>query len=200
MSLVTLAPAAHAQSNFFPNNTTLNASNPVTGDAIIGYANQTNNNNRTNPTSPTVNLVRGGSVSGLLIVNNSSTVNVSGGSVGNILSALNNSVVNLSGGSIANFEANQSGTLNIFGMGLTTILVNSNNSGRSQYSPSGTLSDSTVLVNKTLYVQNGTGAKFTLNNTPGVVPEPGSVALLVGLTTVCAGLLRKRQARKQKPI
>ena len=191
VSLATLTSAAHAQNNFFPTNATLDSSNKVTGDAFVGY-----DAGFVNATSPTVNLVSGGSVSGYLDADNSSIVNMSSGSVGSSLVAFDSSTINLSGGSVGNtLQAGNSGTINLFGTGQTTTLVNANNSGYSQYSLSGTLSDGTVLVNKTLYVQNGTGARFTLNNA-AAVPEPGSVALLPGLTTVGANLLRKRRVRK----
>ncbi len=148
----------------------------------------------------------GGSVGERLEATNSAIISLSGGSVGGILQAATNSTVNLSGGSINGyFQISNSGTLNVFGTGLAALLVDPSFSfdpndpflpRYSQYDLSGTLSDGTVLVNKELDVQNGTGARFLLFNTPAAVPEPGSLALFVGLCASGAGVFTRRRSRK----
>ena len=219
-TLLGVAPIAHAQTTYFPNDTTI--SGAVPSFAIIGFANQSDYNLRTNPTSPTVSLINSGSVRESLLAYNSSTVNVSGGSVRYGLVAYNSSTVNLSGGSVRvslyaynsstvnlsggsvglNLGALGSGVLNIFGHNLVAPLMDPNytflGTNYSLYYLSGTLLDGTVLTNKNLYIQNGTGAGFTLTNLGNnAVPEPGSLALLVGGVGVLPLLaLRRRRSGK----
>ena len=138
----------------------------------------------------TVN-VSGGAISGGLDAANNSTVNVSGGAIIDGLSGLDSSIVNIRGGNFGlNLFVLDNSTFNIFGAGLTASLTDANFGPYSAYALSGTLTDGTV-INQQLLVQNGTGARFFLN--PSAVPEPGSVALLVGMTTVGAGIFRKRR-------
>ena len=198
--LLAAAPIAHAQT-FFPNDAII--ATPLNGEAYVGYANGNDANNKKNSTSPAVSLTGGGSVT-TLYAYNSSNVTISGGSASAGLRAVDNSVVtinsgdvranmlafnsstfNINGGSIGGtLSALDSSTFNLFGMGLSDILVDPNSAGvYSKYTLFGALSDGSSINGKTILVQNGTGARFTLNN----VPEPGSMALLVGLTGV--GLL-----------
>ena len=216
-TLLGVAPIAHAQTTYFPNDYTI--SDAVPGAAVVGFANQNDLHNRTNPTSPTVSLINGGSVLYLLAYN-SSTVNVSGGSVGGDLYAFDSSTVNVSGGSIngaldasnsstvnlsggsggRSLFAQDSSVLNIFGHNLVAPLMDPNyilfGTSYSRYYLSGTLLDGTVLTNKALVTQNGTGAGFTLTNLDNnAVPEPGSLALLVGGVGVLPLLaLRRRRS------
>ncbi len=192
-AVIGTAPMAQAQTyTFFPNDATINYAVP--GYGIVGYANQGDYFNGTNPTSPTVNLITGGSVS-YLYAYTSSTVNMSGGSVGVFLYAFNSSTVNLSGGSVVrDVIAYDSSLLNIFGTGLTASLIDSGalGGGYSRYFLSGTLLDGTVLTNQNLYIQNGTGARFTLTN----VPAPGSlVTALMGIVPGVFVLRRRKSVR-----
>ncbi len=263
-------PQAQAQIMYIGTNTTLDASDPITGQAFVGFASANDFSHNTNRVSPTVTLVSGGSVSNAIQIYNSSTLNmsggmvggpsasvnaivgydnsrvnlsggsvigrlssyansttaisggsigerleagdnstvtISGGSVGGILNAFTNGTINLSGGSVGGyFRVDNSGTLNVFGTGLNALLINSDfsfapndptmPSRYSQYSLSGALSDGTVLLNKELDVQNGTGARYFLFNTPGAVPEPGSLALFAGLCVTGAGIFTRRKRRK----
>jgi len=198
---------ARAQDAYFGSNATIDYA--VNGDTYVGYASQSDRDNGINPTSPTVSLVSGGSLGGLLIAQNSSTVDMSGGEIGDILEAADSSHVNMSGGRIVGFllaantsvvdissgsvrgnlAAWNSGTINFFGTGLSDTLLNANYFGFSEYTLSGRLRDGTIIDSKNLYIQN-TGAQFTLNNS--AVPEPGSIALFVGLAGTVL-LVRKRQ-------
>ncbi len=133
--------------------------------------------------SSTVNF-SSGSINSLLDYS-SGTVNVSGGYIGGYLTAAWSSTVNLSGGSIHDdLYVDDSGTLNIFGSGLTATLVNPNylNGSYSLYSLSGTLRDGTVLTNKNLRVRNGTGASFHINPST-LVTVSGTIALQSALNS-----------------
>ena len=80
---------------------------------------------------------------------------------------------------------------------LRASLVDTNGSGYgytySTYSLSGSLKDGTLLNKTPLYIQNGTGAKFVIINS---VPEPSSIASLVGTITFGASVFRKRCNRR----
>ena len=140
----------------------------------------------------TVNI-SGGAISGGLNAANNSTVNVSGGAIVDGLSGLDSSIVNIRGGNFSNglFVLDNS-TFNFFGAGLTAPLTDANFGPYSAYALSGTLTDGTV-INQQLLVQNGTAARFFLN--PSAVPEPGSIALLVSMTAVGAGVLRRKRRK-----
>ena len=194
ITLISVAPIAYAQYTFFPNDATINyAINTYSN--YVGYANISDitATPRKNPTSPTINFVTGGSIGGFLDAYNSSTVNVSGGSIGSIgsdLHAYDSSTVNVSGGSISgDLWVNGAAVLNIFGRGLVAPFVYPGGS-HSVYSLSGTLLDGTIVTNKYLYIQNGSSARFTLNN----VPAPGS--LVTALIGVVPGVLMLRRRRK----
>lgn len=140
--------------------------------------------------SSTMNM-SGGNVGGSLFAADFSTMNVSGGSGGNNLYAADSSRVNVSGGMVASdLYAFGSSSLNFFGRGLMAPLINPNAFGFSLYSLSGTLLDGTVWTNKNLLIQNGIGARFTLNN----VPEPGVLGLLTGGIVSGMMLLRRRKS------
>ena len=206
LGLFALAPAANAQV-FISTDTTIN--HAINDDVFVGE------DSNLNPFNPTVGIVTGGDISGALILVNNSVVNMSGGSVGssvqtNVTSTFNltggtilggiglsdNSIANISGGSIPDgMTVYQSSTLNFFGTGLNATLIDPNDvNGFSDYTLSGTLADGTSLSALPFFIQNGNGASFTLNTVgSSAVPEPGSVALLVGMTTVGAGVLRRRR-------
>ena len=206
-ALLAAAPLAANSQTFFSNNGTINYA--VNGDAAIGYANDIDFINQTNGYSPIINFVTGGSADGLYAYNNS-VVNLRGGSIG-ALYAYNSSIINMSGGNIVGLFASDSSTvnlsggnissslftgnhstLNIYGTGLTALLVNPTYGPYSQYFLSGTLQDGILLNNRPFYVQNNSGASFHLFNT-AAVPEPGAIALVVGVMLAGAGLLRRRK-------
>jgi hypothetical protein len=226
--LVTLAPSAGAQANYYPNDATV--STQIGGFARVGYANDSDYASRTNVTSPTVNIVSGGGFTGSLntfggsITNfsgtvpaaqltDTSTLNVSGGVINGVVVALLNNTVNITGGRVGQLtlrnqsRGNVSGgtigttlrvvnssVLNFFGTGLGETLVNPDASGYSQYTLSGLLADGTSIAGRTLYVQNGTGtATFTEVSTP----EPGSVALFVGMGLSGGVFLRRRRSARK---
>ncbi len=127
--------------------------------------------------APTVNLVAGSSVLYSLIVSGNSTVNISGGTVGN--------GIFLNDDSIANF----------FGTELTSNFLYRDRDSNF-YAISGTLSDGTVL-NEQQFVTSGNTSFAFKAPVAAATPEPGSVALLVGIGVTGAGVLRRR--RKSRP-
>ena len=136
--------------------------------------------------------IMGGSC-GIISTYNNSLIKFSSGDIDKT-SSYNNSVINITGGSILELlGVYDSSTLNLYGTGLQAHLINSNFEGRnqSQYELSGKLADGTPLVRKFMYVSNGT-ATFTLN---AAVPEPGSMALFIGLASVGVGFLRRRRRK-----
>ncbi len=158
--------------------------------------------------SSTVNIT-GGSIGNFLRPQENSIVNFSGGTLARSINSFGHSITNVSGGSgfgigafgssVINisgglfsgpYNAQETGTLNIFGTGLT-YSQDSTNAFGTNYSLSGALLDGTVLTNKSLFI--ATGANFAINPTGSAVPEPGSVALLVGAGSVSIGLLRRRR-------
>ena len=145
------------------------------------------------PSSPTVDLVSGGSIGGDVTVYNSSVLNISGGSIGGNAFAEDNSTINITGGSIfGDYYAVNHGALNFYGTGLSDVLTDPNASGiYSQYALSGKLTDGTGVNGKSVYIEKGSPATFTLNN--AAVPEPGNVALLGVLSLGGLSLLARRR-------
>ncbi len=127
--------------------------------------------------APTVNLVAGSSVLYTLQVSGNSTVNISGGTVG------------------SNIFFNDDSIANFFGTGFTSNLL-ARDDGFNLYTISGTLSDGTVLNGKQ-FVTSGNGSFAFKAPVAAATPEPGSVALLVGMGVTGAGVLRRR--RKSLP-
>jgi len=225
LALSGLDSAAHAQTTYFPTDTTINYA--VSGDAVIGR-----DSNRAE-FSPTVSLVTGGSISGTARIYNSSvfnmsdgslgdsldandtcTVNITGGSIHRSLEASENSTLTMSGGSLGGLSANISSTVNLRGGDLGLAILIANNRSRinffgtdlaatltdqegnvSFYTLSGTLEDGFDLSNNILQVSDI--ASFTLNpaGAPVPVPEPGSLALFGGLGVIGTRLL----VRKRRP-
>ena len=107
---------ASAQDAFFPDDTTLDVSNPVIGNAFVGYANLDDYLNGQNGTSPTVSMVVGASVDLNMQMFNASTLNMIAGTVGTNFGsvlAYDQSAVNLSGGFVGqNVETQGNSTFN----------------------------------------------------------------------------------------
>jgi len=187
LALPGMSRTARAQDTFFPTDTTIGT---VFGNAVVGYANDTDLINGLNPTSPTVRIDNSSSVSNAVFVYNSSTVNMTGG-ITLHLSAGNSSTVNLSGGTIrGDLFALDSSTINFFGTGLGDTLIRPDimvgSRLISQYSLHGTLSDG-QSVSGVLFLQDGTGA------TVNFLPEPGASAFLGSLGLTGAAFLRHRK-------
>ncbi len=144
--------------------------------------------------SSTVNF-SGGTVGNDIVSHDTTTVNMSGGTVNHDLLINANSTFNLSGGKIlTDIFVQDSSLLNVFGSGLSSVLDDPNFEGfYSEYTLSGHLKDNTNLAGRIIFVQNGSGARFTLNNSASAVPEPGSVALIMGFSVCGAGVLLRRR-------
>jgi hypothetical protein len=119
LALASAACVASAQNAFFPSDATLDGSNPVFGDAYVGYANFEDFLASINGTSPTITMVTGASIDGNMQTFNGSTLNIFDGTIGASFGDLlgyNSSVVNMTGGSVnhdARFQA--SSTFNFMG-------------------------------------------------------------------------------------
>lgn len=103
LALIAFATAAQAQNAFFASDTTLDSSNPVHGDAYVGYANFDDYLNSVNGTSPTVTMITGGSVDFNMQTFNGSTLNILDGTIGAVFGSLegfDHSTVNMSGGTL----------------------------------------------------------------------------------------------------
>ncbi len=182
------ASVAHAQVTFFPDNATI--ASAISGNVSIGYANQTDLDNGLNGTSPTVNLVAGGSVNGFTKAYNSSVFSMSSGSAARIV-GYNNSILNISGGTFINVAITNAAVLNLYGSGLSDTPDGFSPSG-AVFVLSGVLSDGTDISGLKAYV-GSPNAQINFINSPAATPEPGSIALLVGMASVGVGLLRKRR-------
>lgn len=123
-------------------------------------------------------------------------VKVTGGSIAGEVDAFNDGILDLYGGQFGgDLYARFGGTIHLFGNGLTASLINPNyKKTYSLYSLSGTLADGSVLTNERLFVENDgvTYGHSSFQITNGV-PEPGSVALLLGLGVSGAGMWRRRK-------
>ena len=190
------------------NNSTLNISGGIDGEDLYAQGNS----------AVTVN---GGGFKGSLYAENSSVVNINGGRFGDHLDTIDSSIVNLRGGNFLGneFDVGGNGTLNLFGVGLSAMLIDPHFGGSSLYTLSGILEDGTDITGNLLYVENGIGsgnggngggngggggsgsgngnggANFTLNNVPTAVPEPSTCALLTSLGLAATAFLRRRHAR-----
>ena len=138
--------------------------------------------------------VSGGDIDGSFGALDNSRITLSGGKIGGSLVARNTSIVNIRGGRTGGaLYAEGDSTLNLFGSNLAAPLIDPQYIAYySLYSLSGTLEDGTLLNNQNLLVLNGSGASFHLFNT-AAVPEPGSLALLLGMATVSIGVLSRRR-------
>ena len=147
----------------------------------------------------TVNF-RGGTIGDDIVTHDNTTVNMSGGTIGQDLLTNNNSTFNLSGGTILDDVFIQdSSTLNVFGTGLASVLNDPNFEGfYSEYTLSGHLLDNTDLAGRIIFIQNGDGASFSLNNQPSAVPEPGALAFLMGIACFGGRLLLRRQQKARR--
>ncbi len=118
-----------------------------------------------------------------------------GGSVGHYLEFNNvGDVGNIYGGTPGPYIIVLDGaTLNLYGTNLLATLLRADNIS-SDYQLSGELQDGTPLVVSDLAVYNGGVVNLISTDTPAV-PEPGSVALLIGMATTGAGFLVRRKCR-----
>ncbi len=133
-------------------------------------------------------------VPGYIQSNNSSRINITSGFIEGDLFAMDNGTFNISGGVLyGDMLASGASTMNLFGTGLTAVPATSPYPNSDLYLLSGTLADGTILDNKNLYLQSGTGAHFFINPTP--VPEPGSMAFLL-ISGITSGIVLKRRYRK----
>ena len=143
--------------------------------------------------------ITGGVISNGMTVFDSSVITISGGNINNNLLAYNQGVVNILGGASPDLYAADSSLINLYGAGLSGTLVNAHyrdNFGNedSLYAVSGLLRDGTILSGKNIYIRNGSGARFTLNNS-AAVPEPGStLAAALGAAFSTGFLLRRRKS------
>jgi len=133
----------------------------------------------------------GGSTSDLEAGDNS-RVTFSGGHT-DFLGTLASGILNIKGGDFDDLAIDESGSANFFGTSLITSLLDPDHFGSSLYAISGTLSDGTLLNGKNFTLRNGTGATFNLIDT--AVPEPGSLALLLGVGVSGIGLLMRRRRK-----
>ena len=93
-------------------------------------------------------------------------INFRGGCIGNGLQALG-SMINFRGGSVGgSLQALGSGAIHIYGRNLSSRLVAPDLNGFSQHVLAGALEDGTDITGKVITLQNGSGARFTLNKTP----------------------------------
>ncbi len=151
--------------------------------------------------------VSGGTV-GALVANGSTDylgnslgsciVNVTGGNITGEVDAFNQGILNIYGGLFAGgLRAAEGGTINIYGSGLVASLINPNYiNGYSLYSLAGTLEDGTALNVNNFRVRNdGVTYGHSSFHLINAVPEPGNIALLVGLGMSGMGLLRLRRKR-----
>lgn len=100
LSLLCASCPAHADT-FFGTDTTVNFA--VSGNAILGFASQTDFTNGTNPSSPTVGFAAGGSVTttSTTTLYHGSTLNVNGGRLSNFVYVFDSGHANVISGNIA---------------------------------------------------------------------------------------------------
>lgn len=200
------AVTAHAQV-YVPNNTTLNSMLPnnTPPQAIIGFANGTDLNNHQNGTSPTVNVVNGfyaNNADTTINTFNNSTLNIYGGII-SFLYANDNSTVNLfsSAQTLFYIQAASSSTINFYGTAFSIVPITSNPQNPFQtYMLDVTFVNGSRIRTNALFVQPpgpfGPGAKITFT----AVPEPGNIALLIGLGVSGATLFARRCRRTSNAV
>ncbi len=195
-----VAPAAHAQTFF---GTTVTVTTAVTHDAAIGFSGKDANGNYTGPANNTVTLATGSSVDYFLNAYNASSLIMNAGNITGDVYAFDSSSLTFRGGTVSgNIFAYTNGTLDFDG-NLTPSSVTSIVPGFRAVNVSGTLADGITTINKTVYLHNSSTARFNINGgstifgSPSItpVPEPGSVALLLGLGVTGAGFAAKRRKR-----
>lgn len=99
--LLASVPARAQEDAFFPNDATLDASNPVSGRTFVGYANFDDYLNFNNPRNPTLTMLPGASVGTDMQLFNASILDMRGGLIGadfGSLLAYDQSTTNMSGG------------------------------------------------------------------------------------------------------
>ena len=160
--------------------------------------------------------ISGGAFSGDVNALDSSTITVSGGSFGGTLYAFDTTLVTVSGGSFSsfldddfsstvtvsggtygqyqgvNFLDDSYGIFTLVGNNLTATIISPNFTyAHTQYALTGTLQSGTNLSGYVLSVHNG--STFILQTTNTTVPEPGSLALLMGMTLTGSMWVRRRR-------
>lgn len=219
--LAAFAPTAHAQDNFYTTGTsTIDAAHSVVGNVIAGADSGFNTIDPLgNPYNPTVNVVAGGTITGNVTAFNSTHINISGGFIGGFIQSLHTSTILITGGVIGGqvHANNQStftisggsfakgtaptfydfspGALILIGNDLAAINPRTITFGRGEkaldFDLTGTLLDGTSLDGSV--IETSLTPAFILRNAPASVPEPGGIALFVGLASVGTALLRRRR-------
>lgn len=115
--------------------------------------------------SSTVNF-SGGTIGDDILTNDTTTVNMTGGTVEQDLLLNGNSTFNLRGGHILDeIFVQDASVLNIYGTNLRVILIDPNYQGfYTEYKLAGRLQDNSEPAGRLIFVQNGSGARLTLNN------------------------------------
>ena len=149
-------------------------------------------------------IINGGTVAYSVFADNNSTINVNGGTFLNRFQAFNNGVFNISGGQFPSITAFGNSALNFYGS-LTDTLVSANSGYQgaySQYVLSGKLWDGTDVTGVLLNIANAGSVSVKFLNvapTNGITsaPEPGSIALLIGMGLSGAGFFRPPQSPRR---
>lgn len=191
-----IARPAAIQLNF---DTTINYA--INSDVYVGFA----DNNGNPPFSPTVNLVVGGSIDGIMVVNTNSVVNMRGGSISDNLWSFDTSTVNVSGGTFGqsngvNFLDETTGAFTFLGTGLSFAPDPSGKTiyGGTDYTLTGLLQDGNSITGDVIEVASG-ATMFTLTNA-APIPE-ASTAAPVGLGALrLVGLMLVSRLKAQKGI
>lgn len=151
-----------------------------------------------------VTVASGTTLAYALFADNHSTVNINGGTFSNVINAFNNSTLNVRGGSFSTLVGFDSSVINLFGTNIM-VTVNDPNFGYlgayTQYKVTGKFGNTAIADNTFLNIVKGSGATYAIfsgstNQDVGAVPEPGSVALLLGLGITGAGFAARRRRQR----
>ncbi len=187
LAALPVAGLAAVPTLYYPVNATINTD--ISGTALTGFASAYDLLKGAPATSPTVTLAKGAKVVSLNTWN-ASVVNITGGVVTVNIAAIQNSVVNITGGTPAPLiTASNNSVINFYGTGLSSSLLTTLPTS-SVYALSGALADGSSLKGVTLTLF---GSKSSFAFKPSSVPEPGSVALLVGMGVSGLALVKRRR-------